>query len=336
MTRARLLDLGVRPYREVWDLQHALARGRARGARARHVDRRRAYAGRYARAPSQSERTCCSRADELARARDRRGRGRTRRRRDLSRARATGRLSDSPARALPRSRAARALARRRGDRGMRALRRRSANAGASTPASGSGAIRSAPSAWRCGAWFRCTASRFNVSTRPRLRPRSSIPCGLTDRGITSLSKESAVATSSVDEAKNVLLEELARTFDVTFAPDEAGERNVAIEIDLIDRLRAFASRVAARFAADRRRVRARQGQGQRAGAPHRLQGSRLPEPGRVLGRRNRDDHDSRATSARAAAASATSRPAIRAAKSTGSSRCASPMRCAISAGSISC
>jgi lipoyl(octanoyl) transferase len=41
------------------------------------------------------------------------------------------------------------------------------------------------------------------------------PCGLTGRGITSLSKEAARAVG-VEEAKTVLLAQLARTFDVTF------------------------------------------------------------------------------------------------------------------------
>ena len=41
------------------------------------------------------------------------------------------------------------------------------------------------------------------------------PCGLTGRGITSLSKE-AGRPVGVEEAKEALLAELARTFDVTF------------------------------------------------------------------------------------------------------------------------
>ena len=40
-TTARLLDLGYRPYREVWDLQRALHAAVARRARTRYVDRRR-------------------------------------------------------------------------------------------------------------------------------------------------------------------------------------------------------------------------------------------------------------------------------------------------------
>ena len=41
------------------------------------------------------------------------------------------------------------------------------------------------------------------------------PCGLTDRGITSLSKE-ARRSISLDEAKAVLLREIAHTFDLEF------------------------------------------------------------------------------------------------------------------------
>ena len=42
------------------------------------------------------------------------------------------------------------------------------------------------------------------------------PCGLTDRGITSLSAETG-RTIGMEEAKQILLEEMARTFDVEFA-----------------------------------------------------------------------------------------------------------------------
>jgi lipoate-protein ligase B len=41
------------------------------------------------------------------------------------------------------------------------------------------------------------------------------PCGLSDRGITSLSAETG-RTIEMEQAKRALLEELARTFDVTF------------------------------------------------------------------------------------------------------------------------
>jgi lipoate-protein ligase B len=50
------------------------------------------------------------------------------------------------------------------------------------------------------------------------------PCGLTDRGITSLAAESGRAVS-LAEAKRVLLEELSRTFDAALVPDI--ERHVA-------------------------------------------------------------------------------------------------------------
>jgi lipoyl(octanoyl) transferase len=45
------------------------------------------------------------------------------------------------------------------------------------------------------------------------------PCGLRDRGITSLSAETGRAVS-LDDAKHVLLEELARTFDINFSSSE--------------------------------------------------------------------------------------------------------------------
>ncbi|MBV8490835.1 MAG: lipoyl(octanoyl) transferase LipB [Candidatus Eremiobacteraeota bacterium] len=43
------------------------------------------------------------------------------------------------------------------------------------------------------------------------------PCGLRDRGITSISKE-AGRTVELCDAKDILLAELSRTFEVTFAP----------------------------------------------------------------------------------------------------------------------
>jgi lipoyl(octanoyl) transferase len=49
--------------------------------------------------------------------------------------------------------------------------------------------------------------------------RLIVPCGLPARGITSLARESAMPVS-IAIAKRVLLEELARTFDVRFEPYE--------------------------------------------------------------------------------------------------------------------
>jgi lipoate-protein ligase B len=43
------------------------------------------------------------------------------------------------------------------------------------------------------------------------------PCGLTDRELTSLSKETGRPVA-MDEAKSVLLDELARTFEISFVP----------------------------------------------------------------------------------------------------------------------
>jgi lipoyl(octanoyl) transferase len=56
---------------------------------------------------------------------------------------------------------------------------------------------------------------LNVSTELEY-DRLINPCGLVDRGITSLSAETG-RTVSLDDAKRVLLEELARTFDINFS-----------------------------------------------------------------------------------------------------------------------
>jgi lipoyl(octanoyl) transferase len=58
---------------------------------------------------------------------------------------------------------------------------------------------------------------LNVSTELEY-DRLIVPCGLADRGITSLCAETGRAIS-LEQAKRTLLEELARTFDVEFAPD---------------------------------------------------------------------------------------------------------------------
>jgi len=52
------------------------------------------------------------------------------------------------------------------------------------------------------------------------------PCGLEDRGITSLSRETGRLVS-YDDAKGILLEELSRVFDVAFDP-----RVVPSEVDI--------------------------------------------------------------------------------------------------------
>jgi lipoate-protein ligase B len=68
---------------------------------------------------------------------------------------------------------------------------------------------------------------LNVSTELGY-DRLIVPCGLADRGITSLSKEARRAIG-VEEAKDVLIAELSRTFEVEFTrmalePVEAKER----------------------------------------------------------------------------------------------------------------
>jgi len=56
---------------------------------------------------------------------------------------------------------------------------------------------------------------LNVSTELSY-DRVIVPCGLPERGITSLSAETGRVVG-IDEAKSVVLEELARTFDVEFS-----------------------------------------------------------------------------------------------------------------------
>jgi lipoyl(octanoyl) transferase len=59
---------------------------------------------------------------------------------------------------------------------------------------------------------------LNVSTSLDY-DRLIVPCGLRDRGITSLSAE-IHRRVAVSEAKSVLLDELSRTFDVTFVTEQ--------------------------------------------------------------------------------------------------------------------
>jgi lipoyl(octanoyl) transferase len=59
---------------------------------------------------------------------------------------------------------------------------------------------------------------LNVSTELEY-DRLINPCGLRDRGITSLSAETGRVVR-LDDAKHVLLEELARTFDINFSSSE--------------------------------------------------------------------------------------------------------------------
>ncbi len=89
------------------------------------------------------------------------------------------------------------------------------------------------------------------------------PCGLPDRGVTSLAAETGRAVG-MGEAKRVLLAELARAFDVDFVPADSGARGV-------DGDRDRSARAASPRKPDWLRVslpigdelRTRQGQGQR-------------------------------------------------------------------------
>ena len=94
--------------------------------------------------------------------------------------------------------------------------------------------------------------------------------------------------------------------------------NTRIHVVTIDRFAPEAA-VAQGPRARRRDVHAPQGDAPRARPPHRLRRGALPERRRVLDRGHRDGDAPRRRRARAAAASAPSRPAIRAAPSTGAS-----------------
>ena len=137
---------------------------------------------------------------------------------------------------------------------------------------------------RAARWSRCTASRSTsrpISTTTGSSRRADCPTAASRR-----SRRKPGRDVGIDEAKDVLLAELARTFDVDFEPAEASAWRMAIEIDLTrshpklapTAMHAAQARLAARFAAVGRRLRTRQGQGQRARTPHRVQGSRVPEP----------------------------------------------------------
>ena len=281
---ARLLDLGMRPYREVWELQHRLHEAVREG---REPDTWIVVEhppvitlGRQAK----RENVLLS-DDALAARGHRRRRDRARRRRHVSRSRATRRLSDSPARTFSRNRAAGARARRRGHRHLRALRRRRRaleracrRLGRAQPN-----LRDRPGRPADG-----LAARHRAQRLDRARLRSS------DQSVRSDRSRHHVAFEG-KRAGTIGMERQRR------AAEEAGadvRSHMAIERRSDARcgrapLHVRKPPMAARFAAVGRRLRTRQGQGQCAGPQHRVQGSRLPESGRMLGRRNRNDHDSR-------------------------------------------
>jgi lipoyl(octanoyl) transferase len=212
MTEARLLDLGVRPYREVWELQHRLHRAAREGGEPNTwivVEHppvitlgRQAKDDNVLMSPSE----LAARGVELV-AIERGG--------DVT-YHGPGQLVVYPIRRLERFREVVPL--------VRALE------GAVIDACERFGVRGERWADHAGVWvgrnqicaiglaIRRMVSlhglALNVSTELNY-DRLINPCGLTDRGITSLSAETGRFVG-VEEAKRTLLEELARTFDVTF------------------------------------------------------------------------------------------------------------------------
>jgi lipoyl(octanoyl) transferase len=214
MMRARLLDLGTRGYREVWDLQHRLHEGVREG---RDPDTWIVVEhppvitlGRQAKA----ENVLLS-EEELAR----RGVDRVAIERggDVT-YHGPGQLVVYPIRRLERFREVVPL--------VRALEAAAINMCARF------GVRGERRPEHAGVWVGlnqiCAIGlavrrmvtlhgiALNVSTRLDY-DRLINPCGLSDRGITSLCAETG-RTIAMDHAKRTLLEELARTFDVEFAP----------------------------------------------------------------------------------------------------------------------
>ncbi len=212
--RARLLDLGVRGYREVWDLQHRLHDGVRDGLEpdtwivVEHPPV--ITLGRQAK----PENVLMS-AEELAR----RGVDRVAIERggDVT-YHGPGQLVVYPIRRMERFREVVPLVRaleaavinvcsRFGVRGERHREHAGVWVGPKQICAIGLAVR---------AMVTLHGIALNVSTRLDY-DRLINPCGLSDRGITSLSAETG-RTIEMDRAKRTLLEELARTFDVEFMP----------------------------------------------------------------------------------------------------------------------
>jgi lipoate-protein ligase B len=214
MMRARLLDLGVREYREVWDLQHrlhdAVREGREPDAWIIVEHPPVITLGRRAKA----ENVLLS-EEELAR----RGVDRIAIERggDVT-YHGPGQLVVYPIRRLERFREVVPLVRaleaavinvcsRFGVRGERRPEHAGVWVGLNQICAIGLAVRR---------MVTLHGIALNVSTRLDY-DRFINPCGLSDRGITSLCAETG-RSIEMNHAKRTLLEELARTFDVEFAP----------------------------------------------------------------------------------------------------------------------
>jgi lipoyl(octanoyl) transferase len=213
-TSARLFDLGLRPYRQVWDLQHSLHTGVREG---REPDTwivvehppvvtlgRRARLDNVFFSPEELER----RGVDLV-AIERGG--------DVT-YHGPGQLVVYPIRKLARFREVVPL--------VRSLEAVVINVCARF------GVRGEPWSGHAGVWVGnnqiCAVGlavqhmvslhgiALNVSTALDY-DRLINPCGLTDRGITSLTAETG-RTIGLEQAKQILLDELARTFDIEFVP----------------------------------------------------------------------------------------------------------------------
>jgi lipoate-protein ligase B len=214
MMRARLLDLGVRGYREVWDLQHRVHEAvRAGGSPdtwivVEHLPV--ITLGRQAKRENvllSEEELACRGVERVA----------VERGGDVT-YHGPGQLVVYPIRRMERFREVVPLVRaleaavinvcsRFGVRGER----RSEHAGVWVELNQICAIGLA-----VRAMVTMHGIALNVSTRLDY-DRLINPCGMSDRGITSLSAETG-RTIEMDHAKGTLLEELARAFDVQFVP----------------------------------------------------------------------------------------------------------------------
>lgn len=223
MTRARLLDLGLQPYREVWDLQHELHDLVGSGAAPETwiaVEHPPVITlGRNAKAANvllSSERLTARGIDvvEIERGGDVTFHG-------------PGQLVVYPIRKLDRFREVVPLVRSLEEAVIATCRRFGIEA----------------SRWdeHAGVWVGCNqicaiglairrmtslhGIAFNVSNALDY-DRLINPCGLTDRGLTSLAKETERAISVAD-AKHALFDEISRIFGLHFVAIEGERRAVA-------------------------------------------------------------------------------------------------------------
>ena len=301
--RARMLDLGLRPYREVWRIAARLHERVREGSEPDtwiFVEHPPVITlGRTAKRENVLFSPRAARS-----ARHRRRRDRARRRRHVSRAGTAGRLSDPPARALSGNRPARSLARRR-RRSRRCARfgvtgeRWSEHAGVWVGTQSDLRHRTG----RVARWSRCTASRSTRRTQLDY-DRLINPCGLPDRGDHLAGARNRTQRIGVRLKRSLRVRLEGRSASNSRATFHEPSRCVTPFMTTRNRSRSTQPAAPARKYArkpdwlrvslpcgdDYERVQARKVDVARA--QHRLQRSGVPEPRGVLGRGHRDDHDS--------------------------------------------